>query len=129
MFFKKAPAKPAPEQRFDFALSSGFRGYKKFPLVVHGDKEAEKNNENFNDTDLRGKIISFVLSEHEFRKQSLSVFVDNVKIGAVYESYQISDIVNGRVVSVYAKVDEENVADSDGLHVRHRVHLFVKYSD
>lgn len=115
-------------QTFEFVQAGGFRGFKRYPVVVYGDKESEANNERLKDVDMRGKLITFKLvDDRSSGKPFLLVFVDGKKVGAIFDDAQVNAMTSGSIESVYAKFDAENVVDSGDIITRHRVRLFVKY--
>ena len=115
-------------QKYEYVQASGFRGFKSYPIVVYGDKESERNNERLKDIDMTGKHITFKMGDSpSYKKPFLLVFIDNKKIGAIFDGRQVRDMTNGNIESVYAKFDAENVVDQSGIKALHRVRLFVKY--
>ena len=124
MFSKKGKNK-APAD-YSYILSSGFRGFKKFPIVVFGDREAEQNNEALNGTVLPGRRISFSPVENGPKRLCLQIFVDGEKVGTVFDDKQVADVISGNIEAVYAKHETENVVCEGNVETRHRIRLFVK---
>lgn len=122
--FKKKEEQAA----FSFVQSSGFRGFKKFPIVIYGNKEAEANNEEICKSNLKGAQIEFRQTETNGKK-ALAVFVNGLKIGTVFDEGQIKSMTSGNIEAVYVKPDAETVADASGVITRDRAKLFVKYKE
>ena len=115
-------------QTFEFVQAGGFRGFKRYPVVVYGDKEAETNNELLKGINMKGKLITFKLADDRSSGEPfLLVFIDGKKVGAIFDDAQVNAMTSGSIESVYAKFDAENVVDSGDIITRHRVRLFVKY--
>ncbi len=124
----KRKEKEAPAREFSFVLSSGFRGYKRFPIVVYGNAEAEKNNEELGATVLKGKQLVF-RSAMNGNRVFLIVFIDGKRIGAIFDDAEVAEVISGKIEAVYAMMEDENVADAGKVVTRHRVRLFVKYKE
>lgn len=123
----KQPEQPPQLHRFTYVLQKHFRGYKRFYMVVYGDKESERNNEKFSG-DLSGKEITFVESYNP--KHYYAVYLDNKKIGAIFDQNEVEQLTTLMITAVYAKVEEETVIDKiQGAITRKRIRLFVKYSE
>ena len=125
---KEEPAAKEPPKEYSFTLSNGFRGYKKFPIVIHGNQEAEQNNERLKDADLRGKPILFREETAPSGQKYLSVYISGLRAGAVFDNSQIQQITQGQIEAVFAKMEAETVIDKGGPLTRQRVRLFAKYS-
>lgn len=102
-----------------FILEEHFRGFKAFPIVVHGDKDAETGNKKLAKTHLPGKTIRFVKAGSAY-----SVQIDAYHVGMIYDSDTIKRI--NKIEKVYAKIDEETVIGTKTTATRPRIHLFVK---
>ena len=103
-----------------FTLTEHYRGFKAFPMVVHGNDLSERNNELFKDVSLPGHTITFNrLPNH------VQILIDDKQVGAIFDSNQINSL--NRVSAVYARSDIETVVHSKGTLKRNRLHLFVKY--
>ena len=110
-----------------FTLSNTYRGYKTFPIVVHGNETAEENNQRLAYSDIKGKRIIF-------KPQRSSVFyyavyIENDIIGSIYDKDQIRSIQTNSFTDVYVKFIEENVVMKIGILSRQRARLFVKYKE
>ena len=121
--------KNEPAQEFSFVLAGGFRGYKKYPIVVYGDAEAEKNNADLGDAVLKGKQIIFRSTKTNGAKASLQVFIEGKKVGSVFDEAKVSEMLDGKIEAVYAMMEDENVAGGGKIVTRHRVRIFVKYKE
>ena len=111
-----------------FTLEEHFKGFKAFPIVVHGNNEAEKNNEKLRNQNLVGRSIKFKIET----KDRTAVFIDNKLVGSIFEEYQIKALRSGKVKAVYAKMEEEKIITNSRLKpvvTRHRAYLFVKYEE
>lgn len=127
--FKKRPKEePAKEplKEYPFTLAKSFKGFKKFPIVIHGNPEAEKNNELLKDADLRGKEILFREASTKDGRPALLVFIDGNIVGAIYDSTQIQAIASGNIESVFAKMEVQTIAGKGEVTTRNRVCLFAK---
>ena len=109
-----------------FTISKGFKGYKKFPMVVYGDDLSMNNNELLKGADFRGHTIIFRPSTAN-NAPFFQVFIDNIKVGAIFDKEQIQALNSGRVVSVFALPEEEKVAGQGKIVTRNKIRLFVKY--
>jgi len=122
----KHPSKKS--QEYVFTQAGGFRGFKSYPIVVYGDKESERNNELLKDIDMTSKQITFKVGKSpSYEKPFLLVFIDNKKIGAIFDGKQVRAMTSGSIESVYVKFEPENIVGKDGVITRHRARLFVKY--
>lgn len=103
-----------------FTLAEHYRGFKAFPMVVHGNDLSERNNELLKDVSLPGHTITFaLLPDH------VQVLIDNMQVGAIFDTNQIKAL--SKITAVYARSDVETVIHSKGTLKRNRLHLFVKY--
>ena len=127
LFPKQQPVKPS---QIEFILAKHFRGFKRFPMVVHGHKEAEENNERLKDMDFPDHTIAFRPgSSPTYKDPFYLVFIDNLNVGAIFDKEHIKSIKDGKITAVYAKSEEENVASGKNIVKRHRIRLFVKYKE
>ena len=123
----KRKEKEAPALEFPFVLSGGFRGYKRFPIVVYGDAESEKNNAELAGIALKGKQVVF-RSAMNGSRPFLIVLIDGKKVGAVFDDAKVAEVLSGKVDAVYAMTEDETVAGAGGVETRTRVRVFVKYA-
>ena len=125
--FSKQPAKP---QQIEFILAKHFRGFKRFPMVVHGHKEAEENNERLKDMDFPGHTIMFCPgSSPTYKDPFYLVFIDNLNVGAIFDKEHVKSIKDRNITDVYAKSEEETTISKGRTDIRHRIRLFVKYKE
>ena len=117
---------PSNGSALSFVLTDHFRGYKKLPVVVHGDSEAERNNKKMAKEDMPGRTIKFVPGTYGSGNKSYYVFLDNMKMGTVYDEDNIKRVKN--IKEVYARMDEEAILGKHTMEKRTRIHLFIKES-
>lgn len=123
----KRKEKKMPAQEFPFILTSSFRGYKKFPIVVHGDEEAEKNNAELGGHALKGKLLLFKSAKVDGNRTFLQVFIDDKKVGDVFDNTKVAEVLSGQIEAVYAMMEDETVVGNGSFEIRPRVRIFVKY--
>ena len=128
MFFsKKKPSEPINNDKiFQIPYSKGFRGFKRFPMVVHGDKEAEKNNESLYGKDLSGSIFEIMYSPKD---KKACLYIDKLKAGTFYDADQLQSIGNGLIEMIHIEPKDEVVIVKDGSITRHRMSVLVKYKE
>ena len=110
-----------------FIQAKGFRGFKRFPIVVYGNEIAEQNNERLSYEDMSGKRIIF--KPQTGNPPFYAIYIENYRIGAIFDKEQISSIKNNKFTDVYVKFEEENVISKIGVLKTHRARLFVKYKE
>lgn len=113
--FNKKPI----EKIVSFTLAEHYRGFKAFPMVVHGNEISEQNNQKLKDTNLSGHIITF-----KYLADRVQVLIDDNQVGTVFDKEHIARI--SKITAVYARMDEEVVVSSAKTIKRHRIRLFVK---
>lgn len=131
MFFKRktlSETAPKSEKTYEFPFSQSFRGFKRFPIIVYGDKESEENNEKLYKNDFASSIFKFVCSNFETQRKAV-LFIDDNKIGTVFDETQVSSIENGLIEKIHVEPKEQEVVDSDGTQIVHRLTVLVKYKD
>lgn len=112
---------------YDYVQSKSFRGFKAYPIVVYGDAESEKNNELLSSVDMAGKHILFKLVKTQNHPEPfLLVYIEDVKIGAVFDQNEIYAMSNSHIESVFCKFEAEKVIGNREIITRHRARLFVK---
>lgn len=128
MFFsKKKPSEPINNDIvFQIPYSKGFRGFKRFPMVVHGDKESEKNNESLYGKDLSGSVFEIVFSP---KNKKACLYIDKLKVGTFYNDDQIQSIAAGLIEMIHIEPKDEVVIVKDGSITRHRLSVLVKYNE
>lgn len=129
--FKKKNEKPkqntfVEEKRYLIPYSKGFRGFKKFSVSVHGYEESEKNMNYFYDKDLSNSVFEFVSFKGKDSKL-MCLFIDDLKVGAVFNDAQIYAIENGLIEKIHAEPKEEIIGGTKETEIRHRLSIFVKY--
>ena len=120
--FKHTPQQPKQVNTVSFELAAHYRGFKAFPVTVHGNKDAEQNNQKLKDVSLPGHTITF-----SFFNDHAKVFIDSSQVGAIFDKDQIASIP--LLTAVFARMDEENVITNGTTVKRCRIHLFVKYME
>lgn len=127
--FGKKPTKPKLKE-YTFTLSKGFRGYKRFPISIHGHKESEKNNKALKDTDLREHKLTFKPGASDTYKEPFyQVFIDGLQVGSIFDKDQINSINYGRIEAVFARSETEAVTGNKRIINRPVMRVFVKYKE
>lgn len=130
MFFSKKN-KPviqdSNEKSYQIPYSKGFKGFKWFPIVVHGDKESEENNEKMFNSDFSTSAFIFKCFDDSSKNRTAILYINNGKMGAIFEPTQIHAIENGMIEKIHIEPKEENIVGSSGTETRHRISVFVKY--
>lgn len=109
------------EKRYNISYSTHFKGFKTFPVVVHGNEETEKNNKLLLNNDFSNSVFEFVCYDENTQKYNgrvCNVFIDNLKVGSVFDEEQIKQIETGQIVKIH--VEKKN---------NERLTYFVKYAD
>lgn len=123
---KKQPQNQLPERQY--TLAKGFRGFKRFPINIHGDELSEKNNELLKDKEMPGYTIIFKPgSSANYKNPFYLVYIENLKIGAIFDPNQVQEIQKGLFSAVYARSEEESTISGKKIIKRHNMKLFVKY--
>ena len=127
--FGKKPTKPQLKE-YTFTLSKGFRGYKRFPISIHGHKESEKNNKALKDTDLRSHTLTFKPGASDTYKEPFyQVFIDGLQVGAIFDADQVKAINSGRIEEVFARSETQAVIGNKNIINRPVMRVFVKYKE
>ena len=129
--FKKKKEEPkqmsiVEEKRYPIPYSKGFKGFKKFRVVVFGNEESEKNMNYFYNKDLSNSVFEFV-SKQENDYKLMCLYIDNLKVGAIFDDDQIYAIENGLIEKIHAEPKEEIVLGHNCTEERHRLSILVKY--
>lgn len=127
--FKQKPSTGKVVSDVSFVRSEGFRGFKRFPMVIHGDKQSEENNEKLKDVDLSGAEIRFIPCKTSSGGLFYQVNILDHKIGSIFNDDQVAALKNGSISEMYIKSEMESVVESNGLHDRPRFRLFAKYKE
>jgi hypothetical protein len=109
------------EKKYIIPYSKGWRGFKKFPVVVYGDEETENNNRILCKQDVSNCTFEFVCFNEKtiyYDGRMCLIYIDGVKVGAIYDNEQIQQIENGQI----EKIHVENKTD-------YRFSYFVKYKE
>lgn len=128
--FKKKKEEPIPDciikKKHLIPYSKGFRGFKKFQVVVHGDKESEKNMDYFYDKDLSEATFEFIeVVENGYDK--ILLYINNLKVGLIWNDDQIYAVKNDLIERIHSEPKEEIIGGPNGTEVRHRLSILVKY--
>lgn len=126
----KAPATPPFDRdmkEYQFPYSKGFRGFKRFNLIVHGNEESEKNNEKYYKNDFSNSTFMFKCFNYDAGQRVAQLFIDGHQIGAVFDDNMIYAIENGLIEKVHVEPREDFILGDKCTEVRHRITLLVKY--
>lgn len=111
--FKTKPQQT--EKEYHYTNSPTFRGTKRYNIVTYGDKESMQGLDSL--SDIKDAEITF-----KEIKDGLSIFVNSVKIGAIFREDQAIDKIRNNAEIVHIRIDKENVNGQD----RNKAYLFVK---
>lgn len=130
VLFKKKKEEQKSEfiinKKYKIPYSKGFKGFKKFQVVVHGDKESENNMNYFYDKDLSNATFEFAeIIENDCSK--IILFINDLKVGMIWDDDQISAIKNDLIEKIHAEPKEEIIGGPNGTEIRHRLSILVKY--
>lgn len=136
MFFKKKtppPKKPAAPRSIVFKeytipYSKNFRGFKRFRVVVHGNKEAEINNEKYYDKDFSDSSFIFKCFNDEYGNRMAHLLIDGQLMGSVFDPDQLFAIENGLIEKIHIEPEEEVILGNKRTETRHRIRALVKYA-
>ena len=130
LFKRKSVSETAQnnEKTYEFPFSRSFRGFKRFPIIVYGDKESEENNERLYKNNFSSSIFTFVCSNFETMRKAV-LFIDGNKIGTVFDEKQVYAIENKQIELIHVEPKEQEVVGSDGTQIRHGLTVFVKYKN
>lgn len=134
LFGRKKKLTPSPsvkknrgEKQYELPYSRNFRGFKRFLLTVHGDSESEKNNEILYNSDFSDSIFIFKCFNNEYGNRIACLYIDDYKMGTVYDSDQIYAIEHGLIEKIHIEPKEEVVLGKKRTETRHRISVLVKY--
>ncbi len=134
MLLEKIINKFTPQDRFknkkeyEIPYSKNFRGFKRFHVVVYGDKESERNNENLYKQDLSSMLIKFICFDSQNGRIAF-LYAGKYKIGAVFDEDQIYAIEHKKVEKIHFEPKEENIIGKRTNETRHRISVLVKYKE
>ena len=123
--FNLLKAKDNAPQVITFVQANNFKGFKKLHVVVYGDEESEANNELLKDIDMKGKTISFK-EERNGNEPFWTVYIEDKKVGAIFDKDQVDNIKSDNIESVYIKFESQNVTDGKNIITRPRLRMFIK---
>ena len=118
------PAQSPKEEALSFVLTDHFKGYKVLPVVVQGYAETEKNNKKMANAELSGHTIKFVPDTYDGNHKMFHVFVDDLKMGAIFDADNVKRVKN--IEKVYAKMEEETIIGKKTVEKRTRIRVFIK---
>lgn len=107
-----------------FKQSKGFKGFKSFPMSIHGYKPAERNNRLLKNNDFSDYTITF----HPV-KNFFVVYLNNFDVGAIYDKEQIELLMTDQIEAVYAKHESKREFNGRDFEDMHYIKLFVKYRE
>lgn len=135
MLFSKKKDQPekelAPdrqEKAYPIPYSKGFKGFKRFPVVVHGDSTSETNNEQLYNVNLSECAFKFVCSTGDHGRYAI-LFIDNKKVGAIFDAEQVQAIEQEQIEMIHAESKEETIIGGNGTEIKRRLYYFVKYKE
>lgn len=105
-----------------------FRGFKRFPVVVYGDVESEKNNELIYDKVFSTFEYRFICFTEKNGRMAL-LYADKYKIGAIFDSDQIHAIEHNQIEKIHIEPKEETIVGSKKIEKRRRLSVLVKYKE
>ena len=132
LFGKKHQPAPQPKQIdkhvkvYRIPYSKGFRGFKKFPIVMHGIKDAEANQRILHDKDISNSTFEFVCMDGDFGVRFARFYIDGMLAGAVYDAELVHEIENVWIEQIHAEPDAENIISSTGTETRLFLRILVK---
>ena len=112
-----------------FKQAPGFRGFKRFSLVTHGNEKAMRNCELIHDKDLSKCQIIFQNGKTTTGADYFAVFLDNLQIGSVFDADQIADLLGGKICEAHVRFEEQEIVGANGSEFRHAAKLFCKYKE
>ena len=117
------------EKSYIIPYSKGFRGFKRFPMRVHGDRVSEKNNESLYNNDFSCSSFKFVCFNDDSGNRVAFLYIDGYKMGTIYDSEQLYAIEHEMIEMIHIEPKEESIIGSKKTETRHRISVLVKYSD
>ena len=128
---KKVAEPPKPlyknEKMYEIPYSKGFRGFKRFFMSVHNDRESEINNEKLYNKDFGNSVCRFLCRTDQYNERSAILFVDGARMGIVHDPDQIYAIEHGFIEKIHFEPKEEVVLGNKTTITRHRISVLVKY--
>ena len=109
------------EKKYTIKVSSHFKGFKRFPVVIHGNETSEQNNDFFLKTSLDNTtLFEFVVFNEKtisFEGRMSLVFINNRQVGAVFDPEQIQAIENNMIEKIHIETSGD------------KLKFFVKYKE
>lgn len=118
---EETPSIERNEKRYIIKVSSHFRGFQRFPVVIHGNETSEQNNDFFLNTSLDNttlfEFVVFYERTIAFEGRMALVFINNKQVGAVFDTEQIQAIENDLIEKIHIVTSED------------KIKFFVKYRE
>lgn len=128
-YVQKKPQSALKDMKiYEIPYAEHFRGFKRFPVVVHGDVESEKNNELIYDKDFSTFEYRFICFTGKNGRMAF-LYADKCKIGAIFDDDQIYAIEHNKIEKIHLEPREEIVLGNKRTEKRHRVSVIVKYRE
>lgn len=109
-------------KEYSYTTAKNFRGFHRFIITTHGNPEVEKNNAAFKDKDVIGHPLVF----RDESENAITIWLDGLKIGVVYDEDEIKVIRSSKITDVFVKFEEETVIGKSHTEKRVKAQLFVK---
>ena len=138
LFKRKAAQKSEPEtvdnkeKSYVIPYSKPFRGFKKFPLVISGNRGDEENNEKVYGKDFSNSVCKFTCFNYEPQSRMAVLYIDDLRMGAVFDPDQVNAIESGLIEKIHFEYNENvfvYLDDSGNKQTLHRLRVLVKYKD
>lgn len=114
-------------RKYVIPYSKGFRGFKIFPVVVHGNKETEQINEHMYNKDISNSIIEFVCFNYNEHDRMAQIHIDGKNVGAIFNDDQLYAIENNLIEKIHAEPHEDISIGKHSTITTHRFRWLVKY--
>ena len=115
---------------YQIPYSKSFRGFKKYPMNVHGVFDAEENAAKyFNALDMSQAVFEFVCQNTDYGSRDAFLYINKKVAGAVTEEDRVKEIETGRIEQIHIEKDEETIVTNSGSLKRPRLRFFVKYKE
>lgn len=102
--------------KYSVSYSEHFRGFKRFPVVVHGNDEAEKNNKKIYQNNLSKSLFEFAYNPNN---DFVFIYIDGMIIGTIYDEKMVNLIKERKIEAIHS---EPKPGDE-------RLTFFVKYDE
>lgn len=87
--------------RYSIPYSKNFRGFKRFPVSVHGNKEAEKNNKIFCQNDFSNSTFEFVFDN---KNDFVGIYIDGLNAGTIFDEDIVNAIKANKIAAIHAEI-------------------------